>query len=86
MRPCPYVGCEYNLYLDVVGKNGSLKLNFPKLEPDELEETCALDVADRGGTTLEEVGNLIGTTRERARQIEDIAVRKIQHRAKDRGL
>lgn len=34
------------------------------------EVSCALDVADRGGATLEEVGEYIGVTRERIRQIE----------------
>ena len=35
---------------------GSIKLNFPDKEIWELEETCALDVAEKGGITLEEVG------------------------------
>ncbi len=33
-------------------------------------ETCALDVADRGGITLEEVGEIMNLTRERIRQVE----------------
>lgn len=39
-------------------------------------ESCALDVADRGGATLEEVAEALGTTRERVRQIEEKAIRK----------
>jgi len=35
---------------------GSIKLNFPDKEIWEMEETCALDVADRGGITLERWG------------------------------
>jgi hypothetical protein len=35
-----------------------------------MTETCALDVADRGGTTLEEVGAIMNLTRERIRQVE----------------
>jgi hypothetical protein len=35
-----------------------------------MSETCALDVADRGGTTLEEVGAIMNLTRERIRQVE----------------
>ena len=35
-----------------------------------MTETCALDVADRGGITLEEVGTLLNLTRERIRQVE----------------
>ncbi len=68
-RPCPYVACKHHLYLDV-GSSGSIKLNFPDLEPDELVETCSLDIADRGGVTLEEVGALMNLTRERVRQLE----------------
>jgi hypothetical protein len=69
-RPCGFVSCRYNLYLDVNPRTGSLKLNFPGVELDELAETCALDVADRGGVTLDEAGMLIGVTMERSRQIQ----------------
>lgn len=69
-RPCPWVACREHLYLDVNPDTGSIKLNFPDLEPWELRETCALDVAARGGVTLDEVGALVNVTRERARQIE----------------
>jgi hypothetical protein len=51
-------------------EKGSLKLNFPDLEVWELPETCSLDVADRGGMTLEEVGEIMNLTRERIRQVE----------------
>ena len=64
-RPCLYVACRFHLYLDVNPRTGSIKFNF-----HELEETCALDVAERGGITLEEVGGLMNLTRERVRQLE----------------
>lgn len=69
-RPCPWVACKFHLYLDVNPETGSIKLNFPDLEPWELPETCALDVAERGGITLEEVGEIMNLTRERIRQVE----------------
>jgi hypothetical protein len=69
-RPCPFVSCQYHLYLDVLARTGNIKLNFPDLEVWEMSETCALDVADRGGTTLEDVALLMNLTRERIRQIE----------------
>ncbi len=69
-RPCPFVSCKHHLYLDVNPETGSIKLNFPDLEPWEMRETCALDVADRGGITLEEVGEILNLTRERIRQVE----------------
>jgi hypothetical protein len=68
--PCPWVGCKHHLYLDINPETGTIKLNFPDLEPWELEHTCALDVAEDGSLTLEEVGQIMNLTRERTRQIE----------------
>jgi hypothetical protein len=75
-RPCPFVSCVHHLYLDVSARTGAIKLNFPDLEPDELAESCALDVADRQGTTLEGVGEIMNLTRERIRQVEVKALAK----------
>jgi hypothetical protein len=69
-RPCPFVSCKYHLLLDVSERTGAIKLNFPDLEVWDLPESCALDIADRGGVTLEEVGVLMNLTRERIRQLE----------------
>jgi hypothetical protein len=69
-RPCPFVSCKHHLFLDVSARTGAIKLNFPDLEVWEMSETCALDIADRGGTTLEEVGAIMNLTRERIRQVE----------------
>lgn len=75
-RPCPYASCKYHLYLDVA-KNGSLTLNFPDFEVDELPQTCALDVADAGGVSLVTIGDLMNLTRERVRQIEAQALGRL---------
>jgi hypothetical protein len=77
-RPCPHVSCKYHLYLDVNPETGSIKLNFPDIEVWEMTETCALDVAVRGGITLEEVGEIMNLTRERIRQLEMSGLTKIQ--------
>jgi hypothetical protein len=69
-RPCPWVACKHHLYLDINPRTGSIKINFPDLEPWELAHTCALDVADNGGLTLEEIGLITNLTRERVRQVE----------------
>lgn len=82
-RPCPYVSCKFHLYLDVNPHTGSIKLNFPDLEVWELSETCALDVADRGGITLEEVGELLNLTRERIRQVESTGLDKLRAETSD---
>lgn len=76
-RPCPYVSCKWHLYLDVNPETGSIKLNFPDLEVDELAETCAIDVARQGAHILEEVGELFNLTRERVRQVEVRALLKL---------
>src|SRR3954468_11246259 len=62
-RPCPYVSCKFNLYVDVNPRTGSVKMNFPDKELWEIGDTCALDVADRGGITLEEVGAIMNLAR-----------------------
>ena len=77
LRPCPWVGCIYNLYLDVA-RTGGLKLNFPDQDPTEVEHSCALDVADEGGTTLDAVGVATNVCRERVRQIEDVALASLK--------
>lgn len=77
-RPCPFVSCKYHLYIDVSPRTGAIKLNFPDLEVWDLGESCALDVADRGGTTLEDVGAIMNLTRERIRQVEVKALAKLE--------
>lgn len=69
-RPCPWVSCIYHLWPDLIGK-----------DPLDMEETCALDIADRGDHTLQEIGDILGITKERARQIEEVALRKLRRRA-----
>ena len=81
-RPCLFVSCRHHLYLDVNEETGSIKFNFPDKEVWELEETCALDAADRGGITLEEVGLIMNLTRERIRQLELSGLEKLRQFAK----
>ena len=77
-RPCMFISCKHHLYLDVNPATGSIKLNFPDKEVWEMGETCALDVADRGGITLEEVGSIMNLTRERIRQVETRGLLKLR--------
>lgn len=63
-RPCRWITCKWYLPRVVLGQPHS----------------CALDVADQGGTTLEVVGELMGLTRERVRQIEAKAFRRLRVR------
>lgn len=77
-RPCPFVSCKYHLYIDVHPVRGSIKLNFPDVDVWEMTETCSLDIADRGGITLEEVGEIMNLTRERVRQVETTGLGKLE--------
>jgi len=76
-RPCRFLSCTHHLMLEVSAWGGLLT-NHPGLELEELEESCALDVAERGEHTLECVGKYLGITRERARQIEVLALSKLR--------
>lgn len=78
--PCPWVSCRHHLFLDVT-PSGGLKLNFPDLEPEQLEHPCALRIAALGGVTLEEVGQRTNLTRERIRQVEVAALYQLKRRA-----
>lgn len=65
-RPCRQTGCRY--HLDHDRGRGTARTS---------DETCSLDLAERGGMTLEEVGDVLGITRERIRQIEAKALTKL---------
>lgn len=76
-RPCPYVSCRYHLLLNVTS-DGRLwsQVSFDEADAESiavaveaLGETCALDVADDGEHTFEEVGVLMG--RDGKRVFED---------------
>ena len=68
-RPCPWRTCRYHL-ADMLRRAS--------------EESCALDVADRGGATLEELGEILGVTRERVRQLEAAALFKVRRQVRQR--
>ncbi len=72
-RPCTWTTCKYHLLPDV----GAKSPGSPAVRLEDLSETCALDCADRGGLSLEEVASVLHLTRERVRQIESAALAKI---------
>ena len=83
ITPCPFVSCKHHLYLDVNPRTGSIKLNFPGREVDELTATCALRVAQHGGRTLDAVAEVMALTRQRLSQLEDRILDKIRVTALD---
>ncbi len=79
-RPCPYVGCSKNLYLDPGDKDGIIKIHDPSIEPHEMkpDRSCVLDIADANpdGLTLDACGEAMNITRERLCQVEVMALEK----------
>lgn len=72
-RPCPYVACRHNMYLDVIGPRGSIRFNYPDKQPWDIDEneSCSLDIIEsRLELSIREVGMALGITHEGARQIE----------------
>ena len=73
-RPCPWATCKFHLYTDA-----TIELRR-KIATDGLEimtDTCALDVADRGGSTLGDLAEAFGATRELVRQREAKAYKHV---------
>ena len=86
-RPCGFISCVWHLFADVDDTSGSIKIVNPPVDdsPEALVDvlyamgdTCALDVADRGGVTLEECGSLKNVVRERCRQIEERSLERLR--------
>jgi len=84
-RPCPLVGCRFNWgnspprpYAE-----GTDRENH-----GEPASGCCLDMLDErpGKRTLNEVGDHMGLTRERVRQVEEGALRKIRYGMERQGV
>jgi hypothetical protein len=84
-RPCPHVGCRHHLYLDAQ-PGGNLRVAFADLEPEQLQYSCSLDIADGGPRILDEMATVLGVTRERTRQIFERALRKFRERLVEAGI
>lgn len=84
-RPCPYVGCKFNLVLEIMMGGG---LRYTRGSPDDPlapwsgdVSNCMHDHMHEAGMTLDEIGVVLGMSRERVRQIEAVALTKIKKSA-----
>jgi hypothetical protein len=73
-RPCPFISCKWNA---IWGKSIAFSKGRIPTDDEEIVDmiynaraSCVLDICDKGGATLEEVGSIMNLTRERVRQIE----------------
>ena len=89
-RPCQWINCRYSL----VGEKGTAErgkaYHFNTGDHDApldaLAETCALDVADKGTHTLDEVAALLGVSRQRVQQISERAFVTFVGELRRRGI
>lgn len=75
-RPCPWVRCRYHLAIVSTTRKVVNQVD----DPESMDQTCALDLADEGPQTLEYIGGILGLTRERVRQIQEMAFGKLRER------
>lgn len=97
-RPCIHVGCRYHLGVERTGFKDILTTkNVSEAELDAfvdelfiMPETCCLDVIDKGEATLQDLADILKTSRERIRQIQECkkggAVRRLRHHSKRQYL
>lgn len=78
-RPCPWVACRHHLWLDVDRRGfiqaGSRGTDIACLTT--MPETCALDVADAGGTTVDHIALLYGVSTSRIGQLIQAGLRRL---------
>jgi len=72
--PCPHAVCRFNLTSERRDSRGAKRAEAH--EP-VVREACALEAAELGGMTLEEIAVRLSLTRERVRQIELGALKKL---------
>jgi hypothetical protein len=72
--PCPHAACRFNLTSERRDNRGARPAEF---HLPVVHESCALEAAEQGGMTLEEIASRLSLTRERVRQIELGALKKL---------
>lgn len=67
-----------NLGLDRFDLSDLTPLELATILKSTLKQTCVFDVVSSGPKTLEYIGDLLGITRERIRQIEKVYINRIR--------
>lgn len=75
-RPCPFASCEHHLMFRIV--DGEIVLNFHTEDIDELPYTCAVHEASGDEMTLEAIALRLNISKERVRQLQNIALAKLK--------
>lgn len=81
-RPCPWVSCRHHLGVDLFEK----PLRVVEHEGWEERETCSLDVADAGESSMRTIAYLMGMKHQRVDQIERTSIIKLQRMMQFRGI
>lgn len=76
-RPCVFASCKYSLLSDVTPTGRVIDVLADR-DIHELPDTCALDAASKGGLDLHEVGDRLGVSRERIRQMSERAFDRVE--------
>jgi len=80
-RPCPWARCKHHTLLDIDPITGRISFKNPKIDNPlriPANESCVLDITERGDMTLDEIGPIMNLTREGVRQIEISIFEKIK--------
>lgn len=78
--PCPFIACRYHLWTHATIRNGEISDVQIARPWGNTAYTCALNQADKGPCTLEEIGQVMGLTRERVRQLENGGKERLRRR------
>lgn len=76
--PCPWLGCKHHLAWFAAGSLEAIE----QVDIEQMKHTCTLRVAEEDGVSLDEVGQIVGVSRERIRQIQS---KVLQHLWPRRG-
>ena len=85
-RPCPWARCKHHFIWLVWHKLRDRSDDEITDCITKIKHSCVLDIVDNyREMTLEQIGQLLNLTRERVRQIEEKAIRRVQKPTKERA-